>query len=112
MHNHIMKKSGRLQQKGSAPPSINMEKSSTCNKRASAHKIIYRKIRPRTAIEMNRRVRAEDGSHPLSHKIITGDCCAKSPVYKEKIIITYGHAAAMIRTPASNTGRQELTQKP
>ena len=60
--------------------------------------------------------RAEDGSHPLSHKIITGGCCAKSPVYKEKVIITYGHAAAIIRTPAStfraNTGRQELTKKP
>ena len=55
MQNHIMRKSGRPQQKGSAPPSINMEKSSTCNKRASAHKIIYRKIRPRTATEMNRR---------------------------------------------------------
>ena len=61
-------------------------------------------------------VLAEDGSHPLSHKNITGGCCAKSPVYKEKIINTYGHAAAIIRTPAStfraNTGRQELTKKP
>ena len=87
MHNHIMKKSGRLQQKGSAPPSNNMEKSSTCFKGASAHKIIYRKIRPWTAGEMNRR-----GSGPrmvLIHyhtQIITSGFCAKSLVYKKRLL--------------------------
>ena len=56
-------------------------------------KDIYRKIRPRTATEMNRRGSgSEDGSHPVSHKNIRRGRVMKSPCHNCMVATRYRHA--------------------
>ena len=54
---------------------------------------IYRKIRPRTATEMNRRGSgSEDGSHPVSHTVARRGRVIKSPCHNYMVAQRYGGA--------------------
>ena len=65
-------------------------------------KDIYRKIRPRTATEMNRRGSgSEDGSHPVSHTNIRRGRVMKSPCHNCMVARRYGGAVWHNRTLTS-----------
>ena len=80
------------------PPVTRRQQVALVSKGQVYPKDINRKIRPRTATEMNRRGSgSEDGSHPVSHKNIRTGRVANSPVHNCMVLYRYGGAVWRIR---------------